>query len=77
MPSNAVSNYAQHKFGKATATPQITGVYAGAGGWQPVGSKINLTEETAQEMRDQGITMVRVRWRFQTHEIILRRYLGG
>ena len=75
--SQAVSSYTQHKFGKADAQPPIIAVYAGAGGWQSLDEKVPLTEETARSMRDEGITMVRVRWRLRTHEVILRRYLGA
>lgn len=71
-----VTRYGRHKFGSERARPVITGVYAGVGGWAAPPSKERLTHETATELRAQGFTMVRVRWRFRTHEIILRRYLS-
>jgi hypothetical protein len=75
--SNAVAAYSLRKFGKATAHPPVIAVYAGAGGWHSPESSVDLTEESAREFRDEGVTMVRVRWHWRTHEVILRRYLGG
>lgn len=75
MP-NSVTSYGIGKFGSPEARPRIVGVYAGAGGWKP-SAGTRLTKGTATQLRAEGITMVRVRWRFRTHEILLRRYLGG
>jgi hypothetical protein len=73
---DSVTSYGVGKFGSSEARPKIVGVYAGAGGWRPAeGSR--LTKGTAAQLRAEGVTMVRVRWRFRTHEILLRRYLGG
>ena len=74
MP-NRVTPYGAVKFGSREARPRIVGVYAGAGGWIEV-SGSRLTRGTAQKLRTEGVTMVRVRWWFRTHEILLRRYLG-
>ncbi|MFB2586657.1 hypothetical protein [Herbiconiux liukaitaii] len=74
MP-DTVTAYGAVKFGSRGARPRIVGVYAGAGGWREV-SGSRLTRGTAEELRAEGITMVRVRWHFRTHEILLRRYLG-
>ena len=70
-----VTRYARLKFGSSSARPVITGVYAGVGGWHAPPSTGRLTYETATDLRALGYTMVRVKWRFRTHEIILRRYL--
>jgi hypothetical protein len=71
-----VTRYGRQKFGSDRARPVITGVYAGVGGWVAPPSKGRLTRETATDLRALGFTMIRVRWRFRTHEIILRRYLS-
>ncbi len=76
MP-NTVTKYGTRKFGSGNARPRIVSVYRGAGGWRPPevpGQR--LARGTALELRDAGYTMVRVRWHFRTHEIILRRYLS-
>lgn len=75
MP-NTVTRYGQLKFGSDHARPKIVGVYRGAGGWQAPGEAGRLTRGTAQQLRSDGVTMVRVRWRLKTHEIRLRSYLG-
>ena len=72
-----VSRYGQHKFGP-DGRPRIREVYAGAGGWHAIDEgPVKLTVESAQKLRGDGVTMVRVRWRLRTVEIVLRRYLGG
>ena len=76
MPLGTVPVYAVHKFGSTRARPRITGAYAGVGGWKDSPVRGRLTRETGAELRALGFTMVRVRWRFRTHEIILRRYLA-
>ncbi|MCS5735548.1 hypothetical protein [Herbiconiux daphne] len=74
--TDPVTHYAVQKFG-AHARPRITGVYGGAGGWHPPADPdLRLTRDTAERLRAEGVTMVRVRWRLKTHEIIVRRYLG-
>lgn len=75
-PNGEVSWYARQKFGGSNPRPLITGVYAGAGGWTIPTLTMRLTVETAEELRASGVTMVRVRWRFRTHQIMLRRYLN-
>ncbi|ARJ06131.1 hypothetical protein DVJ78_07110 [Humibacter sp. BT305] len=72
-----VSSYGVHKFGR-DGRPRIREVYAGAGGWHPLDDgPERLTVETAEQLRGDGVTMVRVRWRMRTVEVMLRRYLGG
>lgn len=73
---DTVTSYAAHKFG-SKARPKIVGLYAGAGGWRDSPSDERLTRESAERLRGEGVTMVRVRHRFRTVEVILRRYLGG
>ncbi len=74
--TDTVTPYAARKFGSHRARPVIVGVYAGAGGWQTPEEKSRLTRESAEALRSLGFTMVRVKWRWRTHEIILRRYLS-
>ncbi len=73
--SESVTPYAARKFGRR-ARPRLVGVYAGAGGWAGPPEPGRLTRESAVELIAMGYTMVRVRWHWRTHEIILRRYLG-
>jgi hypothetical protein len=76
--SESVTRYGRYKFGSDTAMPVIREIYAGAGGWRDFrqhGMRLNLG--TATELRAEGVTMVRVRWRLKTVEISLLRYLGG
>lgn len=75
MP-DTVTRYAQHKFGSENARPKIVGVYRGAGGFQPPAESLRLTKESAEQLRSDGVTMVRVRWHFRTLEVALRKYLG-
>lgn len=74
--TETVTPYAARKFKSRRARPVIVGVYAGAGGWQVPKQKGRLTRETAEDLRALGYTMVRVKWRWRTHEIIIRRYLS-
>jgi len=74
--TDTVTRYGARKFGSHRARPVIVSVYAGAGGWRSSEQKDRLTQETAEDLRSLGVTMVRVRWRWRTHEIIIRRYLG-
>ncbi|ARJ06124.1 hypothetical protein GCM10010988_13090 [Cnuibacter physcomitrellae] len=76
--SDSVTRYGRYKFGSDTAMPVIREVYAGAGGWKDFREAgLKLNRGTATELRAEGITMVRVRWRLKTVEISLLRYLGG
>lgn len=74
MP-NTVTRYGQQKFGSENARPKIVGVYRGAGGWQLPAEPVRLTRGSAQQLRADGVTMVRVRWRLRTVDIVLRKYL--
>jgi hypothetical protein len=75
MP-DTVTRYGHRKFGSANAKPKIIGVYRGAGGWQLPPVTERLTRTTAEQLRSGGVTMVRVRWRFRTIEVTLRKYLS-
>jgi hypothetical protein len=71
-----ISRYGAHKF-SPTRAPKVLSIYAGAGGWQDVTARgLTLTKETARDLAEQGFTMVRVRWRFNDHDVSLTRYLG-
>ncbi len=74
--TDSVTRYGRHKFGSDTAMPAIREVYAGVGGWKDFREAgLRLNRSTATELRAEGITMVRVKWRLKTIEISLIRYL--
>ncbi|MGD8194348.1 hypothetical protein ACEXQB_007615 [Herbiconiux sp. P18] len=77
MSDTTVTQYAHHKFGSDSARPKIVGVYRGVGGWQRPAGPERLTKDSAERLRADGVTMIRVRWRLRTMEIILRKYLGA
>ncbi len=75
MPKT-VTPYAVSRFGSHRARPKIVALYDGARGWKSPSRPARLTRLTAEQLRAEGFTIVRVRWRFMHHEIMLRRYLG-
>ncbi len=70
------TSYAREKFGGHNVQPTITQLYSIKGWHKPV-EELKLNRETAEKLAAEGVTMVRVRWRLRTHEILLRRYLAG
>ncbi|RUR03157.1 hypothetical protein [Labedella endophytica] len=75
--SLTVTPYGVRKFGSERATPRIREVYDSTSGWRVnPESGLRLSEESARQLQRRGFTSVRVRWRFHTLEIQLRRYLG-
>ena len=75
MP-NSVTPYAVSRFGSHRARPKIIAIYDGASGWRTPPLSAKLTRGTAEKLREEGFTIVRVKWRFATHEVHVRRYLG-
>ena len=73
-----VSRYGADRFGSDSARPRIVGWYSADAGWnRATGPSVRLTVETARELLERGCSRVQARWRFRTHEVSLRRYLGG
>jgi hypothetical protein len=75
--SLTVTPYGVHKFGSDRAMPRIREVYDSTSGWRTnPEAGLRLSKESARQLQRRGFTSVRVRWRFRTVEIQLRRYLG-
>ena len=74
-PDGATAVYRQKKLGALDATPKIIAEYHGMRGWEPVKDQ-RLDPDTARELLALGVSQVRVRRRFSTVEVTLRRYLG-
>ena len=75
---SSTTPYGVRKFGSSQATPRIRDVYDSSAGWRSNPEPgLRLSEESARQLQRRGFSSVRVRWRFRTVEIQLRRYLGG
>lgn len=72
----AREEYLRRTLGSSVARPRILAEYRSDVGWQR-SSRGRLDDASAEAMRSQGITLVRVRRRlFSSREIALRRYVG-
>lgn len=73
------SRYAERRFGKSKAQPKILEYYLPEGGFRPIWDKdLRLTADTADQLRQRGISMVRVKaGMFKIFEVSIRRYLGA
>jgi hypothetical protein len=71
----ATAVYRTKKLGAVDATPKIIAEYHGHRGWEPVRDQ-RLDPATARELLALGVSQVRIRRRWSTIEVTLRRYLG-
>jgi hypothetical protein len=53
------------------ARPTVTDIYSSDSGWTRLPGAPRVTHSLAAELRAQGVTMVRTRWRFTTKEFTI------
>jgi hypothetical protein len=64
-----VPEYALIRFRNGSARPRVTATYRLATGWEKPARKPRFTHELAARLFDDGVTLVRLRWRRQNHQL--------
>jgi hypothetical protein len=61
------------RFGRESARPHITDEYHPESGWTSVKSRQVLDFDAVEQLHASGVTLVRAKWHFHTHEFSVYR----
>ena len=61
--------YALIRFNDGSAKPRVTATYRLASGWEKAVDKPLFTRAVAARLFDEGVTLVRLRWHREEHQV--------
>jgi len=64
-----VPEYALIRFRDGSAKPRVTSAYRLSSGWQKTRRRPLFTHEVAASLFDDGVTLVRLRWHREDHQV--------
>lgn len=69
-----VPEYALSRFRHGSAKPRVASTYRVASGWENVVGKPLFTQNVAARLFVDGVTLVRLRWHREEHEVPVHAY---
>lgn len=69
-----IPEYALSRFRNDSAKPRVTSTYRVESGWEKVANKPLFTGDVAGRLFGQGVTLVKLRWHREEHEVPVHAY---
>lgn len=69
-----VPEYGLSRFRNGSAKPRVTSTYRVASGWEKVMGKQPFTQDIAARLFGEGVTLVKLRWHREEHEVPVHAY---